>query len=85
MSSGSEGQNADKRVSACVYPPVYLEIWNPSVILAEFLVATAIVIFIWVKCLGKGESGKKIKIRGHRQGAGGYVDIDFGVTIGSKE
>lgn len=31
------------------------------------------------------ESGKKIKIRGHRQGAGGYVDIDFGVTIGSKE
>ena len=33
----------------------YLEIWNPSVILAEFLVATAIVIFIWVKCLGKGE------------------------------
>ena len=33
----------------------YLEIWNPSVILAEFLVATAIVIFIWVNCLGKGE------------------------------
>ena len=33
----------------------YLEIWNLSVILAEFLVATAIVIFIWVKCLGKGE------------------------------
>ena len=31
------------------------------------------------------ESGKKIKIKGYRQGAGGYVDIDFGVTIGSKE
>lgn len=27
----------------------YFEIWNPSVILAEFLIATAIVIFIWAK------------------------------------
>lgn len=27
----------------------YFEIWNPSVILAELLVATAIVIFIWIK------------------------------------
>ncbi|MDO4275782.1 MAG: helix-turn-helix transcriptional regulator [Eubacteriales bacterium] len=26
----------------------YFEIWNPSVILAEFLIATAITIFIWV-------------------------------------
>ncbi len=26
---------------------VYLEIWNPSIIFAEFLIATVIVIFIW--------------------------------------
>lgn len=29
--------------------------------------------------------GNAIKIKGQRQGAGGYVDIDFTVTIGSKE
>lgn len=27
----------------------YFEIWNPSVIFAEFLIATAIVIFVWIK------------------------------------
>lgn len=27
----------------------YFEIWNPSVIFAEFLIATAIVIFVWAK------------------------------------
>lgn len=27
----------------------YFEIWNPSVILAEFLIATVIVIFVWIK------------------------------------
>lgn len=27
----------------------YFEIWNPSVILAEFLVATGIVVFLWAK------------------------------------
>lgn len=29
--------------------------------------------------------GDKIKIEGQRQGAGGYVDINFTVTVGSKE
>lgn len=29
--------------------------------------------------------GTKVKIKGQRQGSGGYVDIDFNVTIGSKE
>ena len=27
----------------------YFEIWNASVILAELLIATAIVVFVWVK------------------------------------
>ena len=31
------------------------------------------------------EVGKTVKIKGQRQGAGGYVDIDFSVTVGSKE
>lgn len=31
------------------------------------------------------KSGNTIKIRGKRQGAGGYVNIDFSVTVGSKE
>ncbi|QEK16637.1 Serine protease Do-like HtrB [[Clostridium] hylemonae DSM 15053] len=31
------------------------------------------------------EVGSKVKIRGQRQGSGGYVDIDFNVTVGSKE
>lgn len=30
-------------------------------------------------------TGSKVKIRGQRQGSGGYVDIDFNVTVGSKE
>ncbi|MGF0031667.1 S1C family serine protease [Bariatricus sp. SGI.154] len=30
-------------------------------------------------------SGRKVVIKGQRQGADGYVDIEFGVTIGSKE
>lgn len=29
--------------------------------------------------------GDKVKIKGKRQGAGGYVDIDFTVTVGNKE
>lgn len=29
----------------------YFEIWNPSVIFAEFLIATALVIFIWTNML----------------------------------
>ena len=33
----------------------YLEIWNPSVIFAEFIVATAIVIFIWARSMGRKE------------------------------
>ena len=32
----------------------YWEIWNPAVILAEFLAATAAVVFVWVKVMGKG-------------------------------
>lgn len=31
------------------------------------------------------KSGTKIKLKGQRQGAGGYVDIEFSVTIGSNE
>ena len=31
----------------------YFEIWNPSVILAGFLAATAVVVFIWTKGTGK--------------------------------
>lgn len=31
------------------------------------------------------ESGKEVKVEGKRQGNGGYVDIDFTVSIGSKE
>lgn len=33
----------------------YFEIWNPSVIFAEFVVATAIVIFIWARSMGRKE------------------------------
>lgn len=33
----------------------YFEIWNPSVVFAEFLAATAIVIFVWVKGMSKKE------------------------------
>ena len=31
------------------------------------------------------ETGNEIRIRGQRQGTGGYVDITFRVTVGSKE
>lgn len=31
----------------------YFEIWNPAVVFAEFLIATAAVIFVWVKGMGK--------------------------------
>lgn len=31
----------------------YFEIWNPSIFLAEFFIATAVVIIICVKILGK--------------------------------
>lgn len=30
-------------------------------------------------------AGREIKVKGWRQGAGGYVDIDFNVTVGSRE
>lgn len=33
----------------------YFEIWNPSVVFAEFIIATAIVIFISIKIMGKEE------------------------------
>ena len=31
------------------------------------------------------KSGSKIRLKGQRQGSGGYVDISFDVTVGSKE
>lgn len=31
------------------------------------------------------DSGDKVRIRGQRRGSGGYVDITFSVTVGSKE
>ena len=31
------------------------------------------------------KSGNKIRLKGQRQGSGGYVDISFDVTVGSKE
>ena len=33
----------------------------------------------------KRKPGQKIKVKGQRQGAGEYVDIDFSVTVGSRE
>lgn len=33
----------------------YFEIWNPSVILAEFLIATGIVVMIWARNIRKKE------------------------------
>ena len=30
-------------------------------------------------------SGEKIKLKVKRQGSGGYVDVEFDVTVGSKE
>lgn len=30
-------------------------------------------------------AGSKVKLAGMRQGSGGYVDVDFSVTVGSKE
>lgn len=33
----------------------YFEIWNPSVIFSEFLIATAVVIFIWVRRSGSSK------------------------------
>ncbi len=31
------------------------------------------------------KTGSKIRLKGQRQGSGGYVDISFDVTVGSKE
>lgn len=31
----------------------YFEIWNPAIVFSEFLIATAIVIFVWVKGLSR--------------------------------
>lgn len=31
------------------------------------------------------KSGGKVRIEGHRRGSGGYVDITFSVTVGSRE
>ena len=33
----------------------------------------------------EGRSGEKIKLKVKRQGSGGYVDVEFDVTVGSKE
>ena len=33
----------------------------------------------------KSKKGDMIKIRGQRRGADGYVDVDFTVTVGSRE
>lgn len=35
--------------------------------------------------LMKKEEGDEVKLKGKRQGAGGYVDVEFTVTIGSME
>ena len=37
------------------------------------------------KLLMAQKTGDEVKIKGKRQGSGGYVDIDFTVVIGSKE
>lgn len=37
------------------------------------------------KRLMECEVGQQIKVKGMRQGASGYVDIEFNVTVGSKE
>ena len=35
--------------------------------------------------LREQKSGSKLRLKGQRQGSGGYVDISFDVTVGSKE
>lgn len=37
------------------------------------------------KTLMECQAGEQISIRGKRQGASGYVDMDFDITVGSKE
>ena len=37
------------------------------------------------KELVEQKSGGKVRIEGHRRGSGGYVDITFSVTVGSRE
>lgn len=37
------------------------------------------------KILMESQVGEQIRIRGKRQGASGYVEVDFTVTVGSKE
>lgn len=46
---------------------------------------TVSTIALYKKNLMDCEVGEQIKIRGQRQGASGYVDVNFTVTIGSKE
>lgn len=38
----------------------YFEIWNPAVILAEFLIATALVIFVWVRGMRREKEGDPV-------------------------
>ncbi len=39
----------------------------------------------YARAVEKCKSGETIKIRGQRRGSGGYVDVTYDVTIGSKE
>ena len=40
---------------------------------------------VYQSVMREQKSGSKIKLKGKRQGSGGYVDISFDVTVGSKE
>lgn len=40
---------------------------------------------VYHRALMECSVGDEIKVRGQRQGTDGYVDIEFGVTVGSKE
>ena len=40
---------------------------------------------VYQSVLRDQKSGSKIRLKGQRQGSGGYVDISFDVTVGSKE
>lgn len=45
--------------AVCLIGRFYFEIWNPSIILSEILIATAIVIFICTKYMSKKKDYKK--------------------------
>ena len=40
---------------------------------------------VYHRALMECSVGNEITVRGQRQGADGYVDIEFSVTVGSKE